>query len=135
MSGHVHAKLMALYAQDAMETERPWERWELLAPGRDWKPCEGLLSWNTAIKYRRKTITIHINGFEVPEPCREPLEAGTHYYMPDLVGSVDDLNGGGWFGSEWGDDDIDHTRLKAGIVHLTKEAADMHAKALLHSPR
>ena len=127
MSGHVHAKLMALYAQDAMETERPWERWELLAPGRDWNPCEGHPSWNTAIKYRRKTITIHINGFEVPEPCREPLACDTKYYMPDIVDSLD----GKWARSAWDDDEVDHARLKAGIVHLTKEAAEMHAKALV----
>ena len=134
MSGHVHAEVMALYAQDAMETERPWERWELLAPGRDWKPCEGHLSWNTAIKYRRKTITIHINGFEVPEPCREPLEGVTHYYMPDLMESAGGSSSGlssGWVWSAWDDDEVDHARLKAGIVHLTGEAAALHARALL----
>jgi hypothetical protein len=25
---HKHAKLMALYAEDAAETDKPWERWE-----------------------------------------------------------------------------------------------------------
>lgn len=25
---HVHAELMAEYAKDAMETDKPWERWQ-----------------------------------------------------------------------------------------------------------
>ena len=29
MAKHVHADLMLQYAQDAMETDKPWERWEV----------------------------------------------------------------------------------------------------------
>ena len=38
---HKHAALMALYAQDAQETETPWERWE----------CNtgGVLGWVTML--------------------------------------------------------------------------------------
>lgn len=28
MTKHIHAELMAEYAKDAMETDKPWERWE-----------------------------------------------------------------------------------------------------------
>ena len=132
MSAHVHAKMMALYALDAAETDKPWERWEEYRRSEliGWISVNKHPEWDDCTEYRRKPRTIHINGIEVPEPCREPLACDTKYYMPALVWSVDDLNGG-WFGSEWGDDDIDHTRLNSGIVHLTKEAAALHARALL----
>ena len=26
--GHIHAAAMAEYAKDALETDKPWERWE-----------------------------------------------------------------------------------------------------------
>ena len=29
MTAHVHAALMLQYAKDAMETDKPWERWEV----------------------------------------------------------------------------------------------------------
>ena len=28
MTKHIHADLMMEYAKDAMETDKPWERWE-----------------------------------------------------------------------------------------------------------
>ena len=125
MSKHTHAELMVQYAQDAAETETPWERWELLFPGYDWETCKGSPLWNPATKYRRKPKTILINGFEVPEPCRDPLLYNTAYYMPDPVDSFK------WAGSVWYDDEIDHERLKAGVVHLTREAAVCHTEAIL----
>ena len=27
---HRHAELMKIYAEDAMETEKPWERWQIM---------------------------------------------------------------------------------------------------------
>ena len=132
---HPHAELMLQYAQDAMETNKPWERWEYRdAPEDGWEPCKGTPVWDPAAKYRRKPRTIHINGIEVPEPCREPLEGVTHYYMPDLMESAGGSSSGlssGWVWSAWDDDEVDHARLKAGIVHLTAEAAALHARALV----
>jgi hypothetical protein len=136
MSAHVHAKMMALYALDAAETDKPWERWEEYRRSEliGWISVNKHPEWDDCTEYRRKPRTIHINGIEVPEPCREPLEGVTHYYMPDLVESAGGSSSGlssGWVWSAWDDDEVDHARLKAGIVHLTKEAAEMHAKALV----
>ena len=67
---HPHAELMALYAQDAMETNKPWERWEYRdAPEDGWYSCVKPPQWAASVQYRRKTRTIRINGFDVPE-CR-----------------------------------------------------------------
>ena len=57
MPKHVHAELMKLYAKDAMETDKPWERWQFytsLGP----EDCCTHPKWVPAAKYRRK-----------PEPC------------------------------------------------------------------
>lgn len=54
---HPHAELMAQYAQDAMETDKPWERWEC-----SWKNGTSVSlgsladhpSWRADINYCRK---------------------------------------------------------------------------------
>lgn len=55
MAAHPHAELMALYAKDATETDKPWERWEWFDPFLDkWTVCINFLSWSDRVKYRRK---------------------------------------------------------------------------------
>ena len=55
MPAHPHAELMALYAKDATETDKPWERWEWFDPFLDkWTVCINFLSWSDRVKYRRK---------------------------------------------------------------------------------
>jgi hypothetical protein len=71
-----------------------------------------------------KPRTISINGFDVPEPCREALEYGDFYYIASIT-AMDILP------SQWQNDNIDLKQLSQGIVHLTKEAAEQHRKALL----
>ena len=52
---HVHADLMAQFAQDAQETDTPWERWEIASvTGNRWEPLKGMPNWGETIKYRRK---------------------------------------------------------------------------------
>jgi hypothetical protein len=67
MSAHKHAALMLQYAQDAAETETPWERWEWRR-GHGWIDMTGSPLWVNEYEYRRKPRTININGLEVPEP-------------------------------------------------------------------
>jgi len=78
MSGHVHAELMAQYAEDARETEKPWERWELYlyspssSPGR-WVAMQCHPTWSPSQRYRRKPKTSW-ERFEAfcEEKCCEP---------------------------------------------------------------
>ena len=55
---HKHAELMMQYAQDAMETPRPWERWqyqtESMQEGDVWNNCFPNPSFDGSYKYRRK---------------------------------------------------------------------------------
>ncbi len=36
---HRHADLMLQYANDAQETDKPWERWEVAYPNEDYRAC------------------------------------------------------------------------------------------------
>lgn len=55
---HPHAHLMELYAKDAKETDRPWERWELCVRFQNgyccWVDFNVNPSWNINTQYRRK---------------------------------------------------------------------------------
>ena len=82
-------------------------------------------NFNSDAKFRVKPKTISINGIEVPTPEQQKLSEGTRYYVPCL--EADDwIN---WY--EWSDASIDKRVLGLGIIHLTREAAEQHAKALL----
>lgn len=55
MAAHPHAELMALYAKDAAETDKPWERWEWFDPFlNQWSSLNSFPSWMPTLKYRRK---------------------------------------------------------------------------------
>ena len=122
--GHIHAAAMAEYAKDAAETDMPWELWEIsmTESGDEYRNLLGHPDWAVTRKYRRKPKVILINGHEVPEPCRTPLQDGTNYWIPGILISATQFR--------WQDDDIDTSYLKNGFVHLTKEAAEKHFNAL-----
>ena len=120
--GHIHAAAMAEYAKDAAETNKPWERWEFCHMRGEYSSLYGHPEWVEDNEYRRKPKVILINGHEVPEPCRTPLQAGTNYWIPGILISATQFR--------WQDDDIDTSYLESGFVHLTKEAAEKHFNAL-----
>ena len=126
---HKHAALMALYAQDAMETSEPWDRWETSPDGRKWIQLTGNPSWVTSFQYRRKPKILSVtlaNGETVswPEPHRTELEYGDTYFY--FVPSHGDIVLKKWDCAPW-----DRNTLSNGYIHLTKEAAEQHAAALL----
>ena len=126
---HKHADLMLQYAKDAMETDRPWERWEWCHGDGPWKQAVRSPHWLEEFSYRRKPKTININGFEVPEPLRSLDGIWCVYYVV-LGSSTPDLSGRVYFFSQ---EDIPWiaSYLDKGLVHATREAAELHAKALL----
>ena len=120
--GHIHAAAMAEYAKDALETDKPWERWEFSKNSKDYVSLHKHPNWYTDVKYRRKPKTILINGHKVPEPHRTPLNVGEIYWMLSFVGGVTSLR--------WENDNSDNIYLENGFIHLTKEAAEKHFNAL-----
>lgn len=205
MPAHKHAAHMAEYAKDALETDKPWERWKCLHRNGEWKDLLAAPSWSKHYEYRRKPAwnlwrerqptaeeldcneevavpapcckggwcpgpaenrpsawqtvafaranwtkdnapphpspwrpwmveetetpepkpkTININGYEVPEPVRKPLSIGTKYFTP-VLGPFS-----GFWTHTWANNKKDWNRLRCGFVHLSKEAAEIHARAL-----
>ena len=121
--GHIHAAAMAEYAKDAVETNKPWERWEFCHMRGEYQSLHGHPEWVEDNEYRRKPQVILINGHEVPEPHRTPLNDGEVYWTFTLffAGAVEVY----WYG-----DNEDHNAFKNGFIHLTKEAAEKHFNAL-----
>lgn len=125
-TSHPHAHLMALYAQDAAETDKPWLRWEYrLNDFQPWVPLGHNPNWSPSCDYRRKSKTIKVNGFDVPEPLKEITDGATvwlafchHEEFADWYAYTPRSN---WL----------HYCLKRGLIHATKEAAVAHAKAML----
>lgn len=126
MRGHIHAELMAQYAEDARETKKPWERWEFYEEAdKAWFTVDGSPLWHTEIQYRRKPRTITINGREVPEPMRSEPAIESQYFMPQLTTEIK-------YGfAYWRAGNSEIRWLSKGLCHSTKEAAIAHAEALL----
>ena len=134
MTKHIHAELMALYAQDAMETDKPWERWEFYCENfcGQWEPCDFEITFYTNYQFRRKPkmITVTLANGEVvswPEPLKlQNLELRKQYFFIDADFVIHETM---WIKS------CDTNLIVCGIivcgmVHLTKEAAEQHAAAL-----
>ena len=69
--------------------------------------------------------TLSINGYEYPEPERVAPKIGSRYWFSTLA--QDDTV----HTSVWSDDIIDIRLLRRGLVHLTREAAEAHARAII----
>ena len=124
MATHKHAALMQKYAQDWAETEEPWKRWEVAAPGDKFVSLSSHPHWNEQLKYRRKPRTMTYT-VTIPEPLREAPETGSWYWLAETAS--DDFTSR----VEWEGDDCDHSWLKRGLCFATKEDAVAAAKAML----
>lgn len=126
---HPHAGLMMKYAEIAQTTDKPWEHFEVRQNDSCvWKAIHLPLRFYSHMEYRLKPEppkTIRIGKYDVPEPVREPLECGQVYFIPDLV-ELRFVQEFSWQGHV-----SDKLFLRCGLIHLTKEAAVIHAKALI----
>lgn len=120
VNGHPHAELIMKYAEIAQYDAELWKYFEADF-GCGWVDV-AVLTFHEAAKYRLKPRTININGFEVPEPLRHEPSDGTDYYVLDMS-EVSEM--------KWTSDVSEYQWLKAGIIHLTREAAEKHLEALL----
>ena len=64
LKAHPHAANMMLYAQDAAETDVPWERWEY-HPRSGWENLNRHPGWDAHVQYRRKPKTIRIGEHDI----------------------------------------------------------------------
>lgn len=68
---------------------------------------------------------IKIGNFEFPKPITKSLNKGVRYFV--AAPTVHDF----YYEMEWENNIYDNDRLKAGHIHLTKEAAIQHALVLI----
>lgn len=75
--------------------------------------------------YRVKPKTIRIGDYDVPEPLRVQPKYGDNYFAawPTAVDHCNEYR--------WANDQTDERLFVRGLCHATKEAAVLHAKALL----
>ena len=123
MTAHKHAALMLQYAQDAAETDKPWERWEWKG-GRGWYPLASEFAFSIHYEYRRKPKTL-IYTVTIPEPLLEAPEVGTIVYIPTPLAKKL-ASAYCWYG-----DPPDECLLKRGLCFATGEDAIAAAKAML----
>ena len=132
MTAHKHADLMLLYAKDAAETDKPWERWEFNTDGDTWIELIKNPSWLEDRKYRRKPqvtkVTVNGKRMEFPRPLQIAPSVGTKLYYPDTIGGRDSLFE--TVGPIRVDEDFGVEWMEQGIYHLTREAAQAHADVL-----
>ena len=122
---HPHAASMLLYAEDAAETDKPWEWWEFKGCDAGFNRCLKHPEWQEQFEYRRIPKTITVNGIEVPEPIREEPKVGEKYFLVHISAfTLVTYN-------SWANDAYDTQWLNKGLLHFTEEAAIAHAKALL----
>ncbi|WP_237388280.1 hypothetical protein [Xenorhabdus sp. Sc-CR9] len=125
---HPHADIIAEYAKFAIENDEPWRFFQYRKyVGTSWQDCAKPLTFNSEWEYKLKPNpqTIRIGEWDVPVPERKPLLKGTTYYVPDLLTEnfTDPL--------VWDNSHLDLRLLNRGLVHLTADAANTHACALL----
>ena len=78
----------------------------------------GMWEEREPVKYR------HINGKKFPEPRNIPPKIDEDYFMVNIEYGATVLK------FCWQDSSADNDRLKMGIIHTTKEAAQAHADAI-----
>lgn len=126
MTAHKHALLMAMYAQDALTTDKPHLLWEYRSPDErrvGWRSCVTAPIWVESWEYRRKPQTRMVNGFEVEVPVQH-ADPTTAYYVarPDIANWVYRLTGASG---------LCQTLAGRGLVFATASAAIANAKAMV----
>jgi hypothetical protein len=129
-AGHPHAASMLLYAQDAAETDKPWERWQVARPGPSPKwfgfdavegDAEAFPTWDVACIYRRKPKTIRVGEVDVPAPLRVAPERMQLAYLVNMIaGSVNTVR--------W--EPCYESYLARGLVYLNEADAQLMVAAL-----
>lgn len=76
-------------------------------------------------KYRRAPENITVGNVSFPKAESMAPKIGSRYFLPIMD------NHPFFIKQTWNDSDVDNVSLKRGVVHLTRDAATQHAKALI----
>lgn len=129
MKPHPHAKIAQEYWKEAETDDEAWKSWEFRKQGQ-WLPMSSEPMFIPALQYRRRPRTIRIGEYDVPEPLREAPEMGANYWFPSILKEPPTVDSCEWDGAEF-----DYLLLERSMIHLTEEAAKIHAEALISLTR
>lgn len=105
-------------------TVNSWIRFNSLSNG----VCvNNILKGKIIFRLAQEQEMITIGDVSFPKPVREPLENGTEYWVAELPSQHYTTQGP----NRWVNDYLDRRYLRRGLVHLSKENAIAHAKALI----
>lgn len=105
-----------------LDTDDMWQEFDPLSNG----VCIGSI-FEKKFKFRLAQEMITIGDVSFPKPESEPLEYDTEYWATDPTNQHYTTHAP----NHWHDDRIDRRYLRRGLVHLTRENAIAHAKALI----
>ena len=121
---HVHAASMKLYAEDAAETDKPWERWEFAHDLSYWERMYAHPRWDGCTHYRRRRKMHVVNGFSVPAPETEAPGIGRAVFVADPAKEE-------WYSyTSWCTALYDRLWFARGLIFLNKDDAIANAKAM-----
>lgn len=132
---HKHAALIKQWADDPSQAVWHWRPQALEWLGANFGGESP--SWDEEWRYAlgpkptqppRRTCVLA--GVEFPAPETVEPANGAACYRPDVIGGVY-----GVAEDPWGDCDTLWHCLEHGLIHLTREAAEQHSKALLAANR
>jgi len=80
--------------------------------------------------YRTKQVMCELGGVKFPLPVSSPLKRGDKYYYTSLCQGEFMC-----YGYTWDNDGTDKASLKGGFIQLTKQGAELQAKAMSEALR
>ena len=92
--GHIHAELMAQYAEDAKQLAKPWELWQH-GDDRVWSNCTSHPSWHIDFYFRRKHQTT-VFGEHVNAEILRAIADGKKVQYRDVEKGEDGVQNGPW---------------------------------------
>lgn len=128
--GHIHAVLMAQYAEDAKTHIEPWKLWQIKDHSGVWVGCDYHPSWQTDLEYRRKPKTRIIHGIEITDFEFKP-KVGEAFYaanvgLPEFFEHAQRASEHCTFTQRMIERGLIYPRTEEG-----RQAAILHAKAML----
>lgn len=113
---------------DGKKLEYKWndrDEWCELDPLNNGIVIEHIFKENFIFRLAPAMITVGDVSF--PKPESEPLENGTEYWVAEPSYKHYTSHGA----NIWADDDLDKNYFRRSLVHLSRENAIAHAKALI----
>lgn len=110
---------------DGKKLEYKWytnDRWSRFDPLHNDVYIDSVVSGKYNFRLAQEMITI--NGVSFPKPESEPLVDRAYYYANPMIRDLHTV-------AYWRGDGVDMLLLARGLVHLSKENAIAHAKALV----